>query len=365
MKDISLLHAALVTQVPEMDHGWKAHVFATQFPSGSKRGGLGCGGHAKITVAGLHGQTGQSQFCNINLFGKDGRKPKLALKQSGNWDEFTIIERASGDIAGTGKFFPAPAWYEESLPDGTPVTQIIQAHMGKEAVTVLGQTRCEGFDGGTACKYCSLQGGAENPTRLGRQVVEALELALQHGWKPASLAITTTWISHNNPLEHILDEIKAIKTRFPGLALAFEAQPLPKKNYALLRDAGINTIMIPMDTVAHAEEFTPIKKSSGFHYLESLEEAKGSFSRPGEVTSPIIVGLDPLHVTLGLVRALVEHGVKPEPIPLRVFDGRLAVRTRVADLYAVKNLTKHLWGKQFPGSHVPAGCSQCGGCSGV
>jgi hypothetical protein len=199
--NLSNLHSSLVTQPPTMEEEWKNRVMTTQFPSGSKRGGLGFGGHAKIGVCDQNGNVARSQFCNINIFGSYFTWNVLELKRTISDFNFEIIDIHSGKKVGMGNFFKEQPWYDERLSDGTPITNILQAHMGKEAVSIIGKTRYTGFDKNTACIYCSLQGGKDNPSRTAKQIIEALEIALQYGWKPASLALTTTWINPNNPVE--------------------------------------------------------------------------------------------------------------------------------------------------------------------
>lgn len=363
---LSALHSSLVTQPPKMDKDWKQRILKAQFPSESKRGGLGFGGHAKISLIDSQEDKSRQQFCNINIFGSYFTHETLELKRGVDDFSFKIINIYTQAEIGEGMFFNPQAWYKEILSDGTPITNILQAHMGKEAASVIGNTRCVGFDNNTACVYCSLQGGKHNPSRTVKQIIEALEIALQYGWKPASLALTTTWIDPNNPVENIAKDISLIKNRFPNLPIGFEAQPLEQQSYGILKSAGVNAIMIPIDSAENSSRFTPIKSVLKERYFESLMWAKKYFPLPGTITSPLIVGFDRIATTLGLASSLIDLGVKPEPVPIRwIGAAKTRVYTNSNNLDLAKNLVRNLWEEKFKNARVAAGCSQCGGCSGI
>lgn len=363
---LSSLHSSLVTQPPTMDTEWKNRIKTAQFPSASKRGGLGFGGHAKIALVDSQNQPKKFQFCNTNLFGSYFSYDVLSFEKTADDFSFDIFDNYSKQKIGIGTFFKPQAWYNETLSDGTPITNVLQAHMGKEAVSIIGNTRCVGFENNTACIYCNLQGGAGNPSRKVEQIIEALEVALQFGWKPASLALTTTWIGETNPVERMAKEISLIKNRFPNLPIAFEAQALVKNDYALLKKSGVNTIMIPIDSLENAKSFTLIKAGLTDTYLSAFEVAKQYFPTPGTITCPLVVGFDSIITTLGLISTLVDYGVKPEPIPIRwIGPAKTRIYTNSLNLDSAKNLTRNLWEEKFKNARVAAGCSQCGGCSGV
>jgi hypothetical protein len=340
-------------------------ILELQNPFAQKRGGMGFGGYAVIELP-----NGGSSFVNINLYSvkqADQSPLALRLKKSGN-GEFELVDD-EGKLFTQGKILMVPSWGGKRLRSGRAAIEIIQQHGPRNLVGVLDEPRCDLFDTGEACTFCSLNGGTTNAPRTVTEILEACELAREDR-AAYNLTLTTGLQSSTRRASQIIEQVKELKCGLGSSALAIEIAPFPEnpeKILAALRETGLDTIMIPLDCASREaqERFLPGKaRLLQEAYWKNVEIAVSMFGA-GNVTSNILVGLEPLEATLEAIEKMIEKGVIPEPLPVRWNEPKftnpdwlIAARRRIAELVATRPIRNIL-------QKTRAGCAACGGCAGI
>lgn len=362
------LSAILTCLGVKADDLTKAIIMGRQNPFAQKRGGLGTGAFSIVWLPGEQ----RAEFCNINVFGVNAELSPLDLEITDVGEgNFRLL--FNGEEITTGNLAKYPDWGVERLQDGRMVIELIQAHGPRNLVTVIGSARCKLFDQGNSCDFCTLKGGPENRSRSSSDIIEALSFALADERNNYRLTLTTGYDSSVFTAIENAMVVKAIKSAYPDLPIALEVLPGDKRAIDEYFEAGVDTLMIPLDCASTEAQrrFVSGKMQALDNYWELVEYAVSKF-RPGNVTSNIIVGLEERILTMRAITRMLEVGVVPEPIPVRwyaenVADGGKRPVTNPADLVRVrKYIEKEVTRLEFDkiACKVKAGCAACGGCGG-
>jgi hypothetical protein len=278
---------------------------------------------------------------------------------------------ANEEEIATAKLLPVPKWGEKRLSSGSPAITIIQQHGARNLVTTIGETRCQLFDKNNACTFCSMKGGASNSKKSIADISEALGLALQER-SSYTLTFTTSLLS-DPQVTKITEDIKALKSEYPQVPMALEIQPLKSGQIIKLKEAGLDTLMIPLDCGSKParEKWMPGKALLlQQQYWKSVKEGVSSFGK-GNVTSNIILGLEPLEETKKAIVRMIKTGVVPEPLPVRWMEDDESIPLPLAnpnDLVDIRTfITQKAEELGFLRSmeKTKAGCAACGGCGGL
>ncbi len=354
------------------------YVRSIQNPYAQKRGSLGFGAFSRISVPGSG-----TRFANVNIFAaKQASVSTLRLvftdRAAG---VYSII--GSGDIElGTGQLVPTPRWGSRQLSSGRAVLEVIQQHGLKAHATVIGSSRCPLFDRKQECSFCMLDGGGSNTQRSITELCEAAGIISQQrllddqgSW---ALTLSTVLVSLDEAWGFVpaIQRIKSAMGR--DNALALEMNPLVGDVIPLfqaLKNVGLDTLMLPLDcATTEAQQLHVPGKSSLLSdtYWKNVRAAVPLFGA-GNVTSNIIVGLEPLADTFRVLQQMIDDGVVGEAIPVRWDDSKsfpAADRplTRPEDMLAVRRFIRSRMAPTACSTHfapTKAGCAACGGCGGV
>jgi len=268
-----------------------------------------------------------------------------------------------------------PSWSRQELSTGTPAIKVLQQHGPANLVGILGSSRCSLFDSGDPCTFCCFDGGDTNVTRSVEEIIEAFDLATEDK-KGYNLTLSTGLVGPED-YDFLVDSVARLRQGIGDSALALEITPLVENEYYWLQElkaAGLDTLMVPLDcaTEDSRSRFTPGKAQmlTG-NYWGTVEAAVEYFGK-GNVTSSIIVGLDPIENTLQAMKRMGSIGVVPEPVPVRwddslVVDGENYPLTNPQDLIKARSMVSGLFLRYFRGDFqkTMAGCAACGGCGGV
>lgn len=342
-----------------------------QNPAMQKRGGLGFGAFSLV-----YSGDSRPEFANVNLFNQQAQTSPLSIRESlGREGEFDIV--FEGKIVGRMKPLPVPDWFHKNLRSGVPASAVLQQHGPRNLVAIWGKNRCHLFDQNSACTFCMFDGGDANIERNIDDLIEAFSLAAQNK-RGYNLTLTTALLADED-LKNLVTDINRLKDSMGSSALALEIAPLAISNldqfYNDLRLAGLDTVMIPMDLFTDESRDLYIPGKSQLvrdYYWENIKSALKFFG-VGNVTSNLIVGIEPLAKTKEAIRMMLEAGVIPEPIPIRwdnskLKTGRPLILTRPGDLVDVRNYIKSILPTieiMKTRSQIKAGCAACGGCGGI
>lgn len=343
-------------------------VLERQNPYGQKRSGLGFGGYAAVTLPGSG-----SSFVNINLYNRVTARSPLAVRMddsaSGNFD---LLYNGLPFTKGT--FLSLPAWGSQTLSSGKPAITVLQQHGPRNLVGVLGDTRCPLFDQNAACEFCMMDGGEGNVQRSVEEIAEAFALAQAQGRSSYNLTLTTTLFDGVKFAEYV-KAVLSLKQRFATSPFALEVQPLIEDEMRALKDAGLDTLMVPLDCASEAAQDRFVRGKKALlqeRYWRTMPEAVRLFGA-GNVTSSIIVGLEDERYIKEAIRQMIAIGIIPEPIPVRWDESKLSGEserplTNPLTLVEIRRfLTEEIVssGLAKAMTETRAGCAACGGCAGI
>lgn len=346
-----------------------AFIAERQNPYRQKRGGLSFGAYASIKIPG-----GKTEMTNINVYGEQSQLSPLSLTVTDRETGAYELRDDSGLSMSTGRILESPTWAKERLKNGRGAMQVLQRHGPANLVGVLGDGRCLLFDKGSACTFCTMNGGAGNADREANEIAEALTIARTTDRRAYNLTVTTGLQSSLEGADALINKTIELKKAIDETDLALVVAPFkekPRDRLTALKDAGVNTLMMPLDVSSkQAQElYVPGKAPLlGQTYWQNAREAVKIFGKGG-VASSIIVGLEPLSETEAAIERMVDYGVVPEPIPVRWDDSirsesRLPI-TNPDDLVAMRaKAGDTLDRRRGEFGKIKAGCSACGGCSG-
>lgn len=348
------------------------YILQRQNPYRQKRGGLGFGGYALVQGV----DEDKSKFVNINVFNQQAQESPLTIRIADQDSARFTLEDENEDVVANGSFLPIPSWGRKIVSTGKPAITILQQHGPANLVGVLGDSKCALFKTGEACKFCMMDGGASNEQRSVKEILEAFEFA-QEDKKAYNLTLTTgVQASYGNGSE-LIRAVRTIKERIGTSPLAIELAPFAQNSRKILqalKEAGLDTFMMPLDCSSNAaqQQYLPGKASLlRESYWQNAQNAVEFFGR-GNVTSSIIIGLEPFTETQKAIEQMLKEGIIPEPVPVRWDDSRLNSNqlplTNPNDLIkAREQIRTFLQQAEIAGTieRTRAGCGACGGCGGI
>ncbi|MBX9765251.1 radical SAM protein [Patescibacteria group bacterium] len=341
-----------------------------QNPFRQKRGGLSFGAYASIRIP-----NGKTEMTNINVYGEQAQLSPLSLSITDPVTGTYELTSESGQTMTGGRILESPKWAKERLTSGRGVMQVLQRHGPSNLVGVLGEGRCSLFDTGNACTFCTMKGGEANADREAEEIAEALTVARTTDKRAYNLTVTTGIQSSLQGADALVQRTEILKKAVGDTDIALVVAPFPEKardRLSQLKDAGVDTLMMPLDvaSIEGQKRYTPGKAPLlGATYWRNVKEAVKIFGKGGVATS-IIVGLEPVSETGKAIERMADYGVVPEPIPVR-WDDSIRSReplpiTNPDDLVAMRAKTAEVLGsRRAEFGMIKAGCSACGGCSGV
>lgn len=349
----------------------REYILKRQNPYAKKRGGLSFGAYAVVNTP-----EGEMNFTNINVYNEQAQISPLTLQITRpERGDFLLLD-GNERLFAEGNLLPVPAWGTKFLKTGKPAIAVLQQHGPINLVGVLGSPRCSLFESGNACQFCMLNGGEANKECSVEEILEAFGFAKEDK-KAYNVTLTTGLQASKTDVQKIIEAVAKLKRSLGCAALALEVAPFPEQSQNILRafkDAGLDTLMMPLDCASEIAQrrYLPGKAELLQKvYRENVKYAVELFGR-GNVTSSIIVGLEPLPETLKAIERMLEVGVIPEPIPVRWDDskisGRLLPLTNPNDLIIARQVIQRLVeqnGIREIMERTRAGCAACGGCGGI
>jgi hypothetical protein len=255
---------------------------------------------------------------------------RLELKRDGH--KLTISE--AGQVVATGRLPRTPAWHNEKLSNGLPVTTVLP-FMSKEAINIVFSLSCINYNTGRGCRYCNL---FSNP--MSRRIVmlpketlrgwaryqgEAVKIATDAGWR-GILAVSGGALppahrpEQQERLEILMDEItNAIGSEMLS-RLMVVYNLYPPDNFNEMNDwkeLGINATCFDLEVMdsAYFPAICPGKAAYKPHqWWKDAQEASVEIFGPYLRTVSIVLkGLEPMHTLVKGIDERLSKGVMPMP----------------------------------------------------
>lgn len=269
-----------------------------------------------------------------------------------------------------------PRFYDLTTADGVPYEQIALLHGADVLASTVVQT-CVRYAEQERCRFCaieeSLRAGSTVAAKTPGQLAEVAAAAVALDGVRQLVLTTGTTAGPDRGARHLERCVRAVLAAVPGLPVQVQIEP-PADLSVIdeLHAAGATAIGIHVesldDTVRRA--WMPGKGAVPMAAYEAAwDRAVAVFGR-NRVSTYLLVGLgeDPDELVAGAAR-LVERGVYPFVVPLRVLPGTLAARDGVRgpapELVAevTGRVAALLRAAGMHGADQGAGCAACGACS--
>ncbi len=265
--------------------------------------------------------------------------------------------------------FPWPKWYGQTTSTGTPMPLVVSAHSATSLYTAIYQGGCDYFHGGQECQFCSMKIDNKTEWRKIEPIIEVAQAALAENPAAEMSFGGGTRLTPDKGAKHDIAAVAAFK-KAVAMPVCVEMAP-PDTNDWLdaLKDAGCESLMLNLEIWDREarERYMPGKsKITRERYLEALAYAVKLFG-VHQVSSQVLIGLEPIDSTLEGMAALADVGAIPLPTVFRPLRNTTLVQhatPQVEDVLRVfaANLAI-LKERNLLAEHTRAGCALCGACS--
>ena len=266
-----------------------------------------------------------------------------------------------------------PAFYDMSLPDGTPYTAIARLHGTSVLASTVIQTCTRYTLEQTRCRFCaieqSLDAGRTPAVKQPADLVEVARAAVRDGVTQVVLTTGTTPGSDRGAA-HLVRVVEALTAALPELPVQVQVEPPADLSWLTrLREAGAAAIGIHVESLDQGvrERWTPGKAEVPLsRYDEAWLEAVRVFGS-NRVSTYVLLGLgEDVQVTLDSCERLIAMGVYPFVVPFRPMEGTLAADEPAPSAAYVARITRNvaamLIAAGMRGADQGAGCAACGAC---
>ena len=274
-----------------------------------------------------------------------------------------------------------PRFYDLATADGVPYEQIALLHGADVLASTVVQT-CIRYGEAERCRFCaieeSLRAGSTVAAKTPAQLAEVAAAAVALDSVRQMVLTTGTTAGPDRGAKHLARCVAAVTAAVPGLPVQVQIEPPERDRHSdldvidELKAAGATAIGIHAESLDDAvrRRWMPGKGSVPMaEYDAAWARAVAVFGR-NRVSTYVLVGLgeDPDELVAGCA-SLIERGVYPFVVPLRVLPGTLAAQDGAAapDPAVVADVTARvaalLRAAGMSGAEQGAGCAACGACS--
>lgn len=263
-------------------------------------------------------------------------------------------------------FLPMPEWTSRKIGEIT-IGSMIRPHADK-CVSLWPSTICSYVQQGVDCKFCCLS-LTKNKTIMNVQdVVDALDVALSYNHQYEVNLSGGICGDRDSTICYLADICSGIRKRHE-VPISIEcAPPTSVDGLIKLQEVGVTSIIMNIEIFDEKlrGDICPGKSEISVKtYMDMLCEAVKIFGR-GNVSSVLIVGIQPEKDVEVACKELVSIGVIPTLIPFKPLDDSYMENHPVINVDGYIRLSKHLekeMRKNYLGINGHSGCAACGACS--
>lgn len=274
---------------------------------------LTCGGsqpitiHDYVTTSGVILRLPDDVYVNAP-FGdaSSGRSPYTLEAESGQlWVEGPDFRVAASHV-------PLPQFLFQKAPSGRPFRELGITHTDRVRVSPVAGCAYR-------CRFCDLPYAFRYETKAIPDLVATLRAGLADPVQPASHALVSGGTPTKGDRTYFRECVAAL-TKATDAPVDAMMVPWPDRDYlADFAESGLRGLFFNIELFgqSEAQRWMPQKARLGREFfLSKVEEATRAFPK-GQVSSLVIVGLEPLELTLGAVEALAQRGCVPILSPFR------------------------------------------------
>lgn len=265
--------------------------------------------------------------------------------------------------------FAWPRWYGETTRAGKPMSMVVSAHCDTSLYTALYQGGCDYWREGQMCGFCAMKIDQKAEWRPIEEIIEVAEAALAENPAAEITFGGGTRLAPDKSARHKAVAIAELKRHVDMPVCVEMAAPDSDDWLVRLKDSGLDSILLNLEI--HDEEararLMPGKSAiTRRRYLDALAYAVGLFGS-SQVSSQIIIGLEPVEHSLAAVRAIAAVGAIPLPVVFRPLPGTPLSdhpTPSVEDVVRVFEETARVMREaRLQGHQAKSGCALCGACS--
>ncbi len=263
-----------------------------------------------------------------------------------------------------------PAWYAETLPDGTAFQEIFQVHHRTILATALANF-CAFRARGGGCAFCALgPGGSPARVKDPARLAEVLRELKARGLSFSEVNVNSgTLETGERTLAAYEAAVSAVRSVVDWPVYVQLCPPDDPDAERRLADAGVDSLSYNLEIwdEERRRELIPEKAALGRErYLSALARASRVLGR-GQASSWLIAGLEPVESTLEGIRAVAAAGAVPFVTVFRPLLGSRMENALPPEPDVVEPVFEYLARilaseRLFP-ARTRAGCVKCGCCT--
>lgn len=265
--------------------------------------------------------------------------------------------------------FAWPRWYQRTTRSGKPMSMVVSAHCDTSLYTALYQGGCDYWQGDQMCAFCAMKIDQKAQWRPIDDIIEVARAALAENPAAEITFGGGTRLAPDKSARHKAAGIAELKRHLDMPVCVEMAAPDTDDWLDRLKDSGLDGILMNLELWDPDRRRSLMPGKSAItreRYLGALRHAAGLFGQ-SQVSSQVIVGLEPIEDTLAAIRAIVDAGAIPLPVVFRPLPGTpLADHPTPSeeDVIRVFLETYRLMSEAgLAGADARSGCALCGACS--
>lgn len=265
--------------------------------------------------------------------------------------------------------FPWPKWYGQKTSTGVPMSLVVSAHSSTSLYTAIYQGGCDYFSGGQECKFCAMKIDNKTEWRKIEPIIEVAKAALLENPAAEISFGGGTRLTPDKGAKHDGPAIRAFKKEV-NMPVSVEMAPPDSDDWIdRLHDDGCDSLLLNLeiwDRPRRAELMPGKSKITRERYLAACAYAVKRFGAH-QVSSQVLIGLEPIASTLEAISAIADVGAIPLPVVFRPLTNTPLVNyptPKVDDVLRVFAKTMEvIHSHGLLAGKTRAGCALCGACS--
>ncbi|MEM0358498.1 MAG: MSMEG_0568 family radical SAM protein [Candidatus Hadarchaeales archaeon] len=266
---------------------------------------------------------------------------------------------------------PLPKFYRKKTSDGIPMHRVAKLH-GRDCLATTLLSSCWRWAQGKACKFCAIQVyGEKDPLirKTPEQLVEVAKAALEEGLVKHLLITTGTLATPDRGARVLAETVRKIREKVDLPTEVHLEPPEDPESLEELKEAGVDTVGMHLEfydervrrRVCPGKAEVPREQ-----YFRRWREAVEIFGK-WQVNSFLLIGLGESHMSLVEgVRAMLEMGVFPRPVPFRPTPGTPLGEVSPPKPSTLEKLLSEVEGEYRRAgalsAHIKSGCARCRAC---
>jgi len=262
-----------------------------------------------------------------------------------------------------------PRWYQKTTSTGVPMSLVVSAHSTGSLYTAIYQGGCDYFSGGNECQFCSMKIDNKTEWRKIEPIIEVAKAAQEENPDAEISFGGGTRLTPDKGAKHDIAAVRAFKKEV-DMPVSVEMAPPDTDDWLTeLRDAGCDSLMLNIelwDREVRRSLMPGKSRISRERYLSALEYGVRLFGA-NQVSSQVLIGLEPIESTLAAIDAIADAGAIPLPTVFRPLRNTPLVDRSPPSVEEVLRVFEHtveaIHARGMLFDKTRAGCALCGACS--